>query len=59
MINGETLKPFNFQVELLLNDHRKYDRLAQEMNPCGDGKTSEKILSHIKSYFFDPILDSK
>ena len=45
--------------EVLLNDHRKYDRMAQEMNPCGDGKTSEKILSHIKSYFFDPVLDSK
>ena len=47
------------QNELLLNDHRKYDRMAQEMNPCGDGKTSEKILSPIKSYFFDPVLDSK
>ena len=58
-INGETLKPFNFQVELLLNDNRKYDKMAREMNPYGDGKTSEKILSHIKSYFFDPVLDSK
>ena len=47
------------QVELLLNDHRKNDRMAQAVNPYGDGKTSEKILSHIKSYFFDPILDSK
>ncbi len=29
------------------------------LNPYGDGKTSEKIFSHIKSYFFDPVHDSK
>ena len=47
------------QNELLLDDLGEYDRMAKAVNPYGDGKTSEKILSHIKSYFFNPVLDSK
>jgi UDP-N-acetylglucosamine 2-epimerase (non-hydrolysing) len=43
------------QVELLLNDHRKNDRMAQAVNPYGDGKTSEKILAYIKDYYFSQL----
>ena len=50
---------FDGEVELLLDDHREYDRMVKAVNPYGDGRASEKILSHIKSYFLDSTLDSK
>jgi len=46
-------------VEMILNNKEEYDKMAKSINPYGDGHASEKIFSHIKSYFFDPVLDSK
>ena len=34
-------------VELLLNDKSEYDKMAQAVNPYGDGNASEKIYDTI------------
>ena len=35
------------QVELLLNDQSEYDKMAQAVNPYGDGKAAKNILDFI------------
>lgn len=38
-------------AELLLNDQEEYNRMANSVNPYGNGHTSEKIVSIVKAYF--------
>ncbi|TCO78790.1 non-hydrolyzing UDP-N-acetylglucosamine 2-epimerase [Marinisporobacter balticus] len=35
----------------LINDEKAYKRMANAINPYGDGKTSERIVENIKSFF--------
>jgi len=42
---------FDGDVELLLDDHRKYDRMAKAVNPYGDGSASENIYNFILSKY--------
>ncbi len=39
------------EVEKLLTDKEEYDKMAKAVNPYGDGKASERILSSLLHYF--------
>ena len=40
-----------FQVETLLKDKKKYDKMSKAVNPYGDGKASEIIYNYISKIF--------
>jgi len=46
-------------VQLLLDNPQKYEKMAKSINPYGDGRAAEKILSHITSHFLGQIMNSK
>lgn len=41
------------EVNELLNDHRMYDEMSRAVNPYGDGKAAEKIVSALQRYDVD------
>jgi len=48
---GRTEEKIISNIQLLLDDHDAYQKIAQTTNPYGDGTASEKIVSFLQNYF--------
>ena len=46
---GTDTQTIIFQVEILLNDKSEYDKMAQAVNPYGDGNASKRIFNTISN----------
>ena len=50
---GSDLEKINFQVKKILNDSKYYNSFSAISNPYGDGKSSQRILNHIKTFLIE------
>ena len=50
---GSDLEKINFQVKKILNDSKYYSSFSAISNPYGDGKSSQRILNHIKTFLIE------
>ena len=48
---GTSLDNVYKETKHLLEDQQAYQRMCNAKNPYGDGKSSERIVNHIKYYF--------
>ncbi len=49
---GTSLDNVYKETKRLLEDQQAYQRMCNAKNPYGDGKSSERIVNHIKYYFY-------
>jgi UDP-N-acetylglucosamine 2-epimerase (non-hydrolysing) len=48
---GITRKNIIRETNLLLHEKKEYEKMANAVNPYGDGKAAERILNGILNYF--------